>query len=145
VAHDFKPKYVVPPKSKKIIAELKDAAEKSSAVILATDEDREGEAIAWHLTQALGLGISNFQFPISNKIPNSKFKTSENKNLKPETRNLKPVQRIVFHEITRPAIEEALKNPRGIDMNLVDAQQARRVLDRLVGRTRPKRCLAISR
>jgi DNA topoisomerase-1 len=101
VEHDFKPKYVVPPKAKKVIAELKDAAEKSDDVILATDEDREGEAIAWHLAEALNL-------PEDSK-------------------------RIVFHEITKSAIQEALNNPRGLDMNLVDAQQARRVLDRLVG------------
>ena len=101
VEHNFKPKYVIPPKAKKVIAELKDAAEKSDDVILATDEDREGEAIAWHLAEAL-------------KLPeNSK--------------------RIVFHEITKSAIQEALNNPRGLDMNLIDAQQARRVLDRLVG------------
>jgi len=101
VKHDFKPKYVVPPKAKKVIAELKDAVEKSDDVILATDEDREGEAIAWHLAEALNL-------PEDSK-------------------------RIVFHEITKSAIQEALNNPRGLDMNLVDAQQARRVLDRLVG------------
>ena len=107
VEHNFKPKYVVPPKAKKVIAELKEAVSKSTSVILATDEDREGEAIAWHLSEVLGLGNNKSQTP--------------------------KVKRIVFHEITKPAIEEALKNPRGIDMNLVDAQQARRVLDRLVG------------
>ncbi len=101
VKHNFRPKYIVPPKAKKVIAELKDAAEKSDDVILATDEDREGEAIAWHLAEALNL-------PEDSK-------------------------RIVFHEITKSAIQEALNNPRGLDMNLVDAQQARRVLDRLVG------------
>ncbi len=101
VKHNFKPKYVVPPKAKRVIAELKDAAAKSDDVILATDEDREGEAIAWHLSEALNL-------PEDSK-------------------------RIVFHEITKSAIQEALNNPRGLDMNLIDAQQARRVLDRLVG------------
>ena len=101
VKHNFKPKYVVPPKAKRVLAELKDAAEKSDDVILATDEDREGEAIAWHLAEALNLP------------ENSK--------------------RIVFHEITKSAIQEALNNPRGLDMNLIDAQQARRILDRLVG------------
>jgi DNA topoisomerase-1 len=101
VEHNFKPKYVIPPKAKKVIAELKDAAGKSDDVILATDEDREGEAIAWHLSEALNL-------PEDSK-------------------------RIVFHEITKSAIQEALNNPRGLDMNLIDAQQARRVLDRLVG------------
>ncbi len=100
VEHNFKPKYVVPPKSKKVISALKNEVKKAKFTILATDEDREGEAIAWHLVQAL---------------------------------DLKNPQRIVFHEITKSAIEEALKNPRAIDINLVDAQQARRILDRLVG------------
>jgi len=101
VDKNFQPKYVVPTKAKKTVAELKKAAAKKE-VILATDEDREGEAIAWHLAEAL--------------------------KLEPKQTN-----RIVFHEITKNAILEALKNPRGIDFNLVDAQQARRVLDRLVG------------
>ena len=112
VEHDFKPKYVIPTKSRKTVSKLKKAYAKADVLILATDEDREGEAIAWHLTQALGLNakrISNSQFPITN------------------------IQRIVFHEITKQAIEDALKNPREIDINLVDAQQARRILDRLVG------------
>ncbi|MEK7154259.1 MAG: toprim domain-containing protein, partial [Patescibacteria group bacterium] len=86
VKHNFKPKYVVPPKAKRVIAELKDAVAKSDDVILATDEDREGEAIAWHLSEALNL-------PEDSK-------------------------RIVFHEITKSAIQEALNNPRGLDMNL---------------------------
>jgi len=97
---DFRPRYVVPAKAKKTVARLKAAAAKTDKVILATDEDREGEAISWHLAQALGL---------------------------------KNPQRIVFHEITKRAITEALEHPRPIDMNLVDSQQARRVLDRLVG------------
>ena len=99
IENDFKPDYAIIPRSKKIITELKKEI-KNKNVILATDEDREGEAIAYHLTQAL-------------KLENP--------------------QRIVFHEITKSAIAEALKNPRSIDMNLVDAQQARRILDRLVG------------
>jgi DNA topoisomerase-1 len=110
VEKDYAPTYIVPPKAKKVIANLKKHAEKAEEIILATDEDREGEAIAWHISQALGLG-----------------------NSKSEARNLKPVQRIVFHEITKPAIEDALKNPRSLDKHLIDAQQARRVLDRLVG------------
>ena len=101
--NDFKPKYIIPKKSKKIIQLLKEVVKKAGLTIIATDEDREGEAIAWHLTQILNLNSQ------------------------------KPYQRIVFHEITKPAIEEALKNPRKIDMNLVDAQQARRILDRIVG------------
>ncbi len=110
IENDFEPQYVILPKAKKRVAELKADAKKSEKVILATDEDREGEAISWHLVQALGL----------NEIKNKKSK-------------IKSVERIVFHEITKSAIEAALKNPRSIDMKLVDAQQARRILDRLVG------------
>ena len=113
IEHDFEPKYVILPKAKKRMAELKLEAKKTTEVILATDEDREGEAIAWHLTQALSLG--NPKHEIRNPKQNLKF------------------ERIVFHEITENAIKEALKNPRGINMKLVDAQQARRILDRLVG------------
>jgi DNA topoisomerase I len=102
IEHDFTPKYIVPLKAKKNLAKLKEIAKKADEIILATDEDREGEAIAWHLIEAL--------------------KVKEDK-----------TERIVFHEITKNAIMEALKNPRKLDMQLVDAQQARRVLDRLVG------------
>ena len=97
-------------------------AAKAKKIILATDEDREGEAIAWHLIQALGL---------DGKSQNTNNKPSKSK--RPVINSLPAVERIVFHEITKNAIEEALKNPRGIDEKLVDAQQARRVLDRLVG------------
>ncbi len=100
IEHNFEPKYIVPAKAKKVVKQLKEDAKKSDSVILATDEDREGEAIAWHLAQALGL---------------------------------KKIQRIVFHEITKTAIENSLKTPRDLNSNLVDAQQARRILDRLVG------------
>jgi DNA topoisomerase-1 len=103
VEHDFKPKYVIPYKARGKVKELKKYLPKSGITIIATDEDREGEAIAFHLTKAL--------------------------NLKDE----KSYQRIVFHEITKSAIEKALKNPRKIDMDLVNAQQTRRILDRLVG------------
>jgi DNA topoisomerase-1 len=102
IAKNFEPTYEVSPDKKKIVAELKKAAQTAERVWLASDEDREGEAIAWHLTQAL-------------KLPGNKTK------------------RIVFHEITKTAIENAIKNPRDVDMGLVDAQQARRLLDRLVG------------
>ena len=112
VDHDFEPKYVIPLKAKKNVLDLKKNSQKADKIILATDKDREGEAIAWHLVQVLGLNAK--------QIPNSKFRIPK-------------VERIVFHEITKQAIEEALKNPRDIDMNLVDAQQARRILDRLVG------------
>ena len=113
IEHNFEPKYVILPKAKKRVAELNSETKKATEVILATDEDREGEAISWHLIQALGLGNSKF------KIQNSKFQPK--------------VDRIVFHEITKLAIEQALKKPREIDLRLVDAQQARRILDRLVG------------
>ena len=102
VEHGFKPEYVVPDDKKKVVAELKKAAKDAATVWLASDEDREGEAISWHLYDTLGLKKEN-------------------------------TRRIVFHEITKPAILHAIDTPREIDMNLVDAQQARRILDRLVG------------
>ena len=102
VENGFKLKYIVSPEKKKVVKELKDAAKKVDEVWLATDEDREGEAISWHLCKVLGL--------------------DENQ-----------TKRIVFREITAPAIQKAIQNPRNVDINLVNAQQARRVLDRLVG------------
>lgn len=99
---DYEPEYIIPEKAEKRVRELKKLAKDSKKIILATDEDREGEAIAWHLLSALDI--------------------TEDK-----------TERIVFHEITKNAILKALENPRKIDMALVDAQQARRVLDRLVG------------
>ncbi len=102
IEHDFEPKYVVPVKAKKNLKILQALAKKSDKIILATDEDREGEAIAWHLAEALKV-------------------------------DPKDTDRIVFHEITKSAVEEALEHPRKIDMKLVNAQQARRILDRLVG------------
>ncbi len=99
---DFKPKYEVSKDKKAVVKKLKDLAQKAEMVWLASDEDREGEAIAWHLAESLNL---------------DKNKT----------------KRIVFHEITKSAIQKAIENPRGIDYDLVDAQQARRVLDRIVG------------
>ncbi len=104
VEKDFSPKYVIPPDKKKIVNELKEAVKNASGVFLATDPDREGEAISWHLAEALDGRKSGI-----------------------------PYRRVVFHEITDEAIHEAFKHPREIDMNLVNAQQARRVLDRLVG------------
>lgn len=103
IEHDFEPTYAIMPKAKKTVSELKKIAKKADNIILATDEDREGEAIAWHLIKAL------------------------------ELNNEKVISRIVFHEITKRAIDEALKNPRQINSDLVDAQQTRRILDRLVG------------
>ena len=120
IENNFKPQYVIPLKARKRVNFLKKEAQKADKIILATDEDREGEAIAWHLTQALGLENSKSKTLNSKQIRNSKFQIPK-------------VERIVFHEITKSAIENALKNPRDIDMNLVDAQQARRALDRLVG------------
>ena len=102
IANGFRPEYVIPAGKKRIVSDLKKLAAGAKTVWLASDEDREGEAISWHLYDVLGL--------------------------KPEK-----TRRIVFHEITKDAILNAVDNPRGIDMNMVDAQQARRVLDRLVG------------
>lgn len=107
--HNYKPAYVVPTKARKNLTTLKKEAAAADTIILATDEDREGEAIAWHLFEALGV---------------AKLKKKN-----PEL----VVQRIVFHEITETAIAHAIAHPRAVDMHLVDAQQARRVLDRLVG------------
>ncbi len=122
VENNYQPKYIVPDKAKKQVKKLKELAKKAGSVILATDEDREGEAIAWHLAQALGLGNSKSQAPNSKQIQNSKSKIPN-----------REYQRIAFHEITKSAIEKALQSPRDLDENLIDAQQARRVLDRLVG------------
>lgn len=98
----FKATYEVDPEKKKVISELKKGVKEAETVWLATDEDREGEAIAWHLCEVLKLD--------------------------PKTTN-----RIVFHEITKHAITEAVENPRTVDMHLVEAQQARQILDRIVG------------
>uniref|UniRef100_UPI003FF09D5A type IA DNA topoisomerase n=1 Tax=Alistipes ihumii TaxID=1470347 RepID=UPI003FF09D5A len=102
IANDFAPHYEISADKKKTVAELEKLAKEAKTVWLASDEDREGEAIAWHLYQVLGLKDDN-------------------------------TKRIVFHEITKNAILHAIENPRGIDLNLVNAQQARRILDRLVG------------
>ncbi len=102
VEQGFRPKYVIPKGKRQTIEELKQAARKASKVYLATDPDREGEAISWHLIQAAELEGA-------------------------------PIRRIVFHEVTKEAVEKALRQPREIDMHLVNAQQARRILDRLVG------------
>ena len=102
VEHGFQPEYIVPADKKKVVSELKKLAAGAETVWLASDEDREGEAISWHLSETLALDPAK-------------------------------TRRIVFHEITKPAILDAIQHPRDIDRNLVDAQQARRVLDRLVG------------
>ncbi len=102
VKNNFAPEYVIPAEKKKVVTELKKLAKEAQTVWLASDEDREGEAISWHLYEVLGLKKEN-------------------------------THRIVFHEITKNAITNAIQNPREIDMKMVDAQQARRVLDRLVG------------
>ena len=130
VEADFEPTYTILPKAREHVSVLKKLASEADQIILATDEDREGEAIAWHLTEALGLGIS--KSPPTLKLRRAgKFLISK-QNPKSKIQNPK-TQRIVFHEITKEAIKEALEHPRSIDMNLVDAQQARRILDRLVG------------
>ncbi len=102
IEHDFKPKYRVPNEKRKIVKEIKELASRAEEIYLATDPDREGEAIAWHLMEAA--------------------------EMEPER-----TRRVVFHEITKPAITEAFSKPRDLNMDLVNAQQARRVLDRLVG------------
>ena len=102
INNNFQPKYIVSPEKTKVVNDLKALAKKSDEVWLASDEDREGESISWHLAEVLKL-------------------------------DPKTTKRIVFHEITKPAIQQAVLNPRIINMNLVDAQQARRVLDRIVG------------
>jgi len=103
VENNYEPRYIIPKKSQKKVTELKKLSQEAEKVILATDEDREGEAIAFHLIKALELG------------------------------DKKKTERIVFHEITKTAIEKALESPRAIETNLVEAQQTRRILDRLVG------------
>ncbi len=117
IEHDFEPRYVVPAKAKENVTKLQKAAANATQVILATDEDREGEAIAWHLAYLL------------NNPESAKRKTKKAAKTPVPTR----FSRIVFHEITKQAINEALEHPRDIDQRLVDAQQARRVLDRLSG------------
>lgn len=102
IENNYEPRYIVPEEKQKVVKELKSLAKKSGEVWLATDEDREGEAISWHLCEVLGL-------------------------------DPKTTKRIVFHEITKPAIQSAIKKPRTVDMHLVNAQQARRILDRIVG------------
>jgi DNA topoisomerase-1 len=102
IKNDFAPRYKVPEEKAKVVKDLKQLAKKAETVWLASDEDREGESISWHLAEVLGLDVNT-------------------------------TKRIVFHEITKPAITAAVANPRLIDMNLVNSQQARRVLDRLVG------------
>ncbi len=102
IEHNFKPKYVIPTTSEKHVKAIKTAAKKADEIYFATDKDREGEAISWHLAKILEI-------------------------------DPKKAKRISFHEITKPAIEEALQEPQPLDLNIVDAQQARRILDRLVG------------
>src|SRR5690606_18355758 len=102
IVNQYQPSYIIPPDKEKVVKVLKSLAKKAEEVWLATDEEREGEAISWHLCEVL-------------KLDPAKTK------------------RIVFHEITKPAILSAVKNPRTVNMNLVNAQQARRVLDRIVG------------
>ncbi len=102
VEHNFTPKYLIPQDKKSVVKEIKDAAKDASVIYLATDPDREGEAISWHLVEAADLKVDQ-------------------------------IRRVAFHEITKEGVEEAMSKPRAIDMHMVNAQQARRILDRLVG------------
>lgn len=104
IDHGFAPEYVIPPQKRKTVAEIKAAAGSAASIYLATDPDREGEAISWHLVQAANLNDDALA-----------------------------IHRVVFHEISKQAVQQAFLSPRAIDMNLVNAQQARRILDRLVG------------
>jgi DNA topoisomerase-1 len=131
VKNDFAPTYIIPVKAKENVEELRKTAAKADEIILASDEDREGEAIAWHLAQILEPTNTNTQIDTNNTNKTKKKHSRNSRTLVNSSHAI--IKRIVFHEITKSAIEEALKNPREIDMNLVDAQQARRVLDRLVG------------
>lgn len=121
VENDFIPDYQIMPDKKKILAQIKSVGKNADNIILATDPDREGEAIASHIAQALADSASRVAGGTSS-VHNE-----------PRAISHKPIQRIVFHEITKEAVEQAFKHPRDIDLNLVDAQTARRVLDRLVG------------
>src|SRR3954470_24505249 len=102
IKNNFQPRYIISEDKERVVKDLRASAKKSNEVWLATDEDREGEAISWHLCEVLGLD------PVTTK-------------------------RIVFHEITKPAIQKAVRSPRTVNMDLVNAQQARRILDRIVG------------
>jgi len=116
ISEDFRPEYVIVPGKEGVVKRLKKRVKKAKKVYLATDPDREGEAIAWHAAQIVS---GNEELRGKDRVKKSKLTP--------------PVARIVFHEITKREVEEALKNPRDIDMDLVSAQQGRRVLDRLVG------------
>ena len=106
IENNFTPTYVIPQKKRKMVNELREAMEKATSIYLATDPDREGEAISWHLVQAAKLDAE---------------------------KDKKRLHRVVFHEITEEAVKEAFKKPGSIDSNMVSAQQTRRILDRLVG------------
>ena len=127
VAHDFAPQYLIPARAKVTIKLLKEAAERSKEIWLSTDPDREGEAIAWHISQVLSSGQVQSQ---KSKVKSQKRIVKGSSNVELPTLNF---QRAVFHEITEGAVKEAFENPRQLDLNLVNSQQARRILDRLVG------------
>lgn len=118
IEHNFEPQYIIPRDKKKRVNELKKEAEGAKVLWLATDPDREGEAIAWHISKLL----TDYRLPTTAK--------SKSEDGRPKTVDIK---RVVFHEITEEAIKDAFEHPRELDLKLVDAQQARRVLDRLVG------------
>src|SRR3989344_4321656 len=116
IKNNFEPQYVIPRDKRKRVNELKKLAQSAQTIYLASDPDREGEAIAWHIAQIVG---------------DQKSEIGKNKS---EIRNPKSeIRRVVFHEITEEAIKDAFLHPRDLDLKLIDAQQARRILDRLVG------------
>jgi len=124
VDHDFKPEYVVSEDKVSVVKELKKAAKESDAIYLATDPDREGEAIAWHV----GVILNENKDIKSVTKPGDELLLLKNK----EKKHPK-LYRVTFNSITKDAVLEAFKTPRGLDFNLINAQQARRILDRLVG------------
>ncbi|MFH0819937.1 MAG: type I DNA topoisomerase [bacterium] len=138
IENNFAPHYIIPGKAKKVVKDLKAQLKSADKIILATDEDREGEAIAWHLTQALGL--NEVKSPACQGLEPRRLAGRQKSPKHPPTGGAtgqakvkSKVERIVFHEITKEAIDNALKEPRDLNLNLVDSQQARRILDRLVG------------
>ncbi len=128
VENEYNPLYIIPDKAKKTMDKLRDLADKAELIILATDPDREGEAIAWHISEIIAGNVA-FEEPSKrgkkNKIEPKKVKKLANIEV--------PHERVVFHELTKDAIIEAFSHPGKLNIDLVDAQQARRVLDRLVG------------
>jgi DNA topoisomerase I len=135
VENNYSPIYIIPEKSKKTMDTLRKHAEQAELVILATDPDREGEAIAWHINEILAGNVlleEHLKKPKRGKKKAGAEEEPVKKFRKPKAIKV-PYKRVVFHELTKEAIKEAFDHPGDINFNLVDAQQARRVLDRLVG------------